>query len=64
VMDNLECRFSSVDASIKFNETTDNLKAALGREIVYLSEDEIPVDRAGRPMYNKFGDKLDIGERS
>jgi hypothetical protein len=39
------------------------LWAALDREIVYQTEDEIPVDRAGRKMYNKFGDKLDIGER-
>jgi hypothetical protein len=39
------------------------LWAALDREIVYQTEDEIPVDRAGRKMFNKFGDKLDIEER-
>jgi hypothetical protein len=37
---------------------------ALDREIVYPDEAEIPVDRAGRKMYNKFGDKLDIADRS
>jgi hypothetical protein len=35
-----------------------------GREVVYPDENEIPVDRAGRKMYNKFGDKLDIADRS
>jgi hypothetical protein len=43
--------------------TTAALEALLDRKLVYQSEDEIPVDRAGRKMYNKFGDKLDIGER-
>jgi hypothetical protein len=41
----------------------DVTEAALDMEIVYPDEDEIPVDRAGRKMYNKFGYKLDIGER-
>ena len=31
------------------------------REIIY--PDEIPVDRAGREMYNRYGDKLDIEDR-
>jgi hypothetical protein len=45
-------------------EEINRLRELLDREIVYQTEDEIPVDRAGRKMYNKFGDKLDIGERS
>ena len=32
-----------------------------GREVIY--PDEIPVDRAGCPMYNRYGDKLDIEDR-
>ena len=40
---------------------TEDALAALLRPIVY--PDEIPVDRAGRPMYNKYGDKLDIEDR-
>jgi len=31
------------------------------REIVY--PDDIPVDRAGRPMFNRYGDKLDVEDR-
>jgi hypothetical protein len=53
-----------VEANDNLIEAHTNLKAALDRKIVYQTEDEIPVDRAGRKMYNKFGDKLDIGERS
>ena len=31
------------------------------KEVVY--PDEIPVDRAGRPMFNRYGDKLDVEDR-
>jgi hypothetical protein len=55
---------AEIDAQhAKYEIAYDNLKAALDRKIVYQTEDEIPVDRAGRKMYNKFGDKLDIEER-
>ena len=41
----------------------DKLKAVLleDKEVVY--PDEIPVDRAGRPMFNRYGDKLDVEDR-
>jgi hypothetical protein len=43
------------------SEAVDNL-AKLLRPIVY-QEGEIPLDRAGRPMYDKYGAKLDIEDR-
>jgi transposase len=33
------------------------------KEQVYANVDEIPVDRAGRPMYDLYGTKLDIEDR-
>jgi hypothetical protein len=41
---------------------TEEALAKLLRPIVY-QEGEIPVDRAGRPMYDKYGVKLDIEDR-
>jgi hypothetical protein len=32
-------------------------------ETIYPDEAKIPVDRAGRKMYDKFGNKLDIEDR-
>jgi hypothetical protein len=40
------------------------IKAAMPLMVVYPNESEIPVDRAGRKMYNKYGEKLDIEDRS